>query len=68
MLAAFKWHYRYNAREWVMMAGALVVQLSVLKAKRERVKANQGGHSGNTLTTPIIRTGPAEEWVPNHDR
>ena len=33
MLAAIKWNSRYNAREWVMMAGALVVQLSALNCK-----------------------------------
>ena len=36
MLATYKWHSRYNAREWVMMAGALVVQLSALREKGER--------------------------------
>ena len=33
MLAA---NSRYNAREWVTMAGALVVQLSALNAKRQK--------------------------------
>jgi hypothetical protein len=64
MLATIKWNSRYNAREWVMMAGALVVQLSALNAKRQRVKANQGGHSGNTLTTPIIGTQPRRNGSP----
>ncbi|MEH2595571.1 hypothetical protein V1278_002484 [Bradyrhizobium sp. AZCC 1577] len=36
MFATIKWNSRYNAREWVMMAGALVVQLSALKAKRQK--------------------------------
>jgi hypothetical protein len=36
MLATIKWNSRYNAREWVMMAGALVVQLSALNAKRQK--------------------------------
>ena len=36
MLATIKWNSRYNAREWVMMAGALVVQLSALNANRPK--------------------------------
>jgi len=36
MLATIKWKSRYNAREWVTMAGALVVQLTVLNALRQR--------------------------------
>ena len=36
MLAAIKWNSRYNARKWVIMAGALAVQLSALNAKRQK--------------------------------
>ena len=36
MLAAIKWNSRHNAREWVIMAGALAVQLSALNAKRQK--------------------------------
>ena len=39
MLATIKWNSRYNAREWVMMAGALVVQLSALNAKRQKTES-----------------------------
>lgn len=67
MLAAIKWNSRYNAREWVMMAGALVVQL--------RARANR--HSGESKQEqPLWKhfddthhwDATAEEWVPNHDR
>ena len=65
MLATFKWHSRYNAREWVIMAGALVVQLSALREKGERKpgrplwKAFDDTHHWDSI---------AEEWVPNDDR
>jgi hypothetical protein len=58
MLATIKWNSRYNAREWMMMAGALVVQLSALNALRRKgeSKPRPPRHSGNTSTTPIIGT------------
>ena len=40
MIAIIKWNSRYNAREWVTMAGALVVRLSALNALRQRGKSN----------------------------
>ena len=65
MLATFKWHSRYNAREWVMMAGELVVQLSALREKGER-------KPGRPLWKHFDDThhwdSTAEEWVTNHDR
>ena len=65
MLATFKWHSRYNAREWVMMAGELVVQLSALREKGER-------KPGRPLWKHFDDThhwdSTAEEWVPNDDR
>ena len=65
MLATFKWHSRYNAREWVMMAGALVVQLSVLREKGERKPGRPlWKHFDDTHHWDSI----AEEWVPNDVR
>ena len=53
MLAAIKWNSRYNAREWVMMAGALVVQLSALNAKRQK------GESKPTAILETLRRHPS---------
>jgi hypothetical protein len=64
MLATIKWHSRYNAREWVMMAGALVVQLSAVNAKRQRTEAIHGGRTGSTSTTPIIGIRPRRNGSP----
>jgi hypothetical protein len=65
MLATFKWHSRYNAREWVMMAGELVVQLSALREKGERKPGRPlWKHFDDTHHWDSI----AEEWVPNGDR
>ncbi len=33
MFVTIKWNSRYNSREWVTMAGALIVQLSALNAE-----------------------------------
>ena len=65
MIATFKWHSRYNAREWVMMAGELVVQLSALREKGERKPGRPlWKHFDDTHHWDSI----AEEWVPNDDR
>ena len=65
MLATFKWHSRYNAREWVMMAGELVVQLSALREKGERKPGRPlWKHFDDTHHWDSI----AEEWVPNDVR
>jgi hypothetical protein len=69
MLATIKWNSRYNAREWVTMAGTLVVQLSALNALR------QTGES-KPRQQPFWRhfddthhwDSAAEEWVLNDDR
>ena len=42
MFAAIKWNSRYNAREWVTMAGALVVQLSAMNANRQMGESKPG--------------------------
>ena len=68
MFATIKWNSRYGAREWVIMAGTLVGQLSALNTKRQK--------GGRKPRQPIWRhfddthhwDSTAEEWVTNHDR
>ena len=65
MLAAIKWNSRYNARECVMMVGALVVQLSALNAKRQK---GEGQPFWKHFDDTHHWDSTAEEWVPNLDR
>ena len=51
MLAAIKWNSRYNAREWVVMAAALVVQLSALMQTDEG-ESEPRRRAGNTRRHP----------------
>ena len=68
MFAAIKWNSRYSAREWVMMAGALIVRLRTSNAKRQddETKPRQPPwkHFDDTHHWDVA----AEEWVPNRDR
>ena len=66
MFATIKWNSRYNAREWIMMAGALVVQLSALNAKKGESKPRQ--QLWRQFDDTHHWDSTAEEWVPNHDR
>ena len=67
MLAAIRWNSRYSAREWVMKAGTLVVQL--------RAHPNRQ-YDGSKQKQPLWKhfddthhwDSTAEDWVPNHDR
>lgn len=60
MLAAIKWKSRHSAREWVMMAVALVVrQNGERKQKQPLWKHFDDTHHWDST---------AEEWVPNPDR
>jgi hypothetical protein len=68
MLATIKWNSRYNAREWVMMAGALVVQLSALNAKRQKTESKAVRPLWKHFDDTHHWDSAAEEWVPNHDR
>ena len=68
MLATIKWSSRYNAREWVMMAGALVVQLSALNALREKGERKPGQPPWKYFDDTHHWDSTAEEWVPNDDR
>jgi hypothetical protein len=68
MFATVKWNSRYNAREWVIMAGALVVQLLALNALRQKGESKPRPplwkHFDDTHHWDLI----AEEWIPNDDR
>ena len=68
MLATIKWNSRYNAREWMMMAGALVVQLSALNAKRQKGESKPRRPLWKHFDDTHHWDSTAEEWVPNHDR
>jgi hypothetical protein len=68
MLATIKWNSRYNAREWVMTAGALVVQLSALNAKRQKRESKPRRPLWKHFDDTHHWDSTAEEWVPNHDR
>ena len=68
MLAAIKWNSRYNAREWVVMAGALVVQLSALNAKRQKGESKPRRPLWKHFDDTHHWDSTAEEWVTNHDR
>jgi hypothetical protein len=68
MLAAVKWNSRYNAREWVMMAGALVVHLSALNALRQRGESKPRPPFWKRFDDTHHWDPTAEEWVPNDDR
>jgi hypothetical protein len=66
MLAAIKWNSRYNAREWVTTAGALIVRICAPKALpgESRPKPPLWRHFDDTHHWDSI----AEEWVPNKDQ
>ena len=68
MLATMKWNSRYNAREWVMTAGALVVQLSALNAKRQEAESKPARPHWKHFDDTHHWDSTAEEWVPNDGR
>ncbi|MET3907627.1 hypothetical protein ABID59_001968 [Bradyrhizobium sp. S3.3.6] len=68
MLAIVKWNSRYNAREWAMMAGAVVVQLSALNAKRQKLESRPIRPLWRQFDETHHWDSTAEEWVPNQDR
>ena len=68
MLAAIKWNSRYNAREWVTMAGALVVQLGALSAARRTSDSKTKRPPWKDFDDTHHWDSTAEEWVPNLDR
>ena len=68
MLATIKWNARYNAREWVMMAGALVVQLGALNALRRKGENKPNPPPWKRFDDTHHWDSIAEEWVPDDDR
>jgi hypothetical protein len=68
MIAMIKWNSRYNAREWVMMAGALVVRLSALNAMRRRRESKPTPPLWKRFDDTHHWDSSAEDWVPNDDR
>jgi hypothetical protein len=67
MLAIIKWN-SHNAREWVTMAGALVVQLGALNALRQRGKRKPRQPVWKHFDDTHRWDPNAEDWVPNDDR
>jgi hypothetical protein len=68
MLAEIKWNSRYNAREWLATAVALVVQLSALNALRQRGESKPRQPLWKHFDDTHHWDSTAEEWVPNDDR
>ena len=68
MLATIKWNSRYNSREWVTMAGALIVQLSALNAKRQKGESKPRQPPWKHFDDTHHWDPTAEEWVPSLDR
>jgi hypothetical protein len=68
MIAIIKWNSRYNAREWVTMAGALVVRLGALNALRQRGEGKPRPPLWKHFDDTHHWDSAAEEWVPNDDQ
>ena len=68
MFAAIKWNSRYSAREWVMMAGALVVRLRASNANRQDDETKRRRPPWKHFDDTHHWDVDAEEWVPNRDQ
>jgi hypothetical protein len=68
MLAIIKWNSRYSAREWMMTARALVVQLGTLNALRQKGESKPRRPPWKHFDDTHHWDATAEEWVPNQDR
>jgi hypothetical protein len=68
MFAAIKWNSRYSAREWVMMARALVVRLRTSNASRQDDETKPRRPPWKHFDDTHHWDATAEEWVPNRDR
>jgi hypothetical protein len=68
MIAIIKWNSRYNAREWVTMAGALVVRLRALRPLRRSGKTKPRLPLWKHFDDTHHWDPAAEDWVPNDDR
>jgi hypothetical protein len=67
MLAAIKWNFRHSAREWVVMAVALVVQRRT-RTSRQNGESKQRPPLWKHFDDTHHWDSTAEEWVPNPDR
>ncbi len=68
MFATIKWNSRNNARDWIMMAGALIVQLRALNPKRPKSEGKPRQPLWKHFDDTHHWDSTAEEWVPNHDQ
>jgi hypothetical protein len=68
MLTTIKWNSRYSAREWAVMAAALVVQLITLNALRQKGESKPRRPLWKHFDDTHHWDSTAEEWVPNEDR
>jgi hypothetical protein len=68
MLAILKWNSRYSAREWVLMAAALVVKRSTPNALLQKGESGPGRPLWKHFDDTHHWDATAEEWVPNNDR
>jgi hypothetical protein len=68
MLATIKSNSRYSAREWVVMAVALVVPLSTLNALLQKGESKPRRPLWKHFDDTHHWDSSAEEWVPNDDR
>ena len=68
MIAIIRWNSRYNAREWMTMAGALVVRLGARNALRQREKSRPRPPLWKHFDDTHRWDAAAEDWVPNDDR
>jgi hypothetical protein len=68
MFATTKWNPRYSARQWVTLAGALVVQLWTLTALRQTGESKPRRPLWKHFDDTHHWDPNAEEWVPNDDR
>jgi hypothetical protein len=67
MLEIIKWNSRHKAREWMTVAGALVVQLSALNAKRQKGEGEPRRPPWKRFDDTHHWDSAAEEWVPNNE-
>lgn len=65
MLATIKSNSRYTIREWMMMAGALLVQLSALIALRHKAESKPKQPLWKHFDETHHWDSSAEDWVPN---
>ena len=65
MLETIKWNSRYTTREWVMTAGARLVQLSALNALRYKAESKPKQPLWKQFDDTHHWDSTAEDWVPN---